>query len=227
MLLADPVRSSLTTSHAALAIVGPGAWRYPADVCPFVAFDDVGALSAVVAPGEVVVALQGGPVAAAVGWTALGTGLVHQLARTGPVEVVAAALPVRELGDDDVPAMLALVEMSRPGPFLPRTHTLGRYVGAFDGSNLVAMAGERMRVPGRVEVSAVTTAPAWQGRGLAAALTTEVVAGIVARGEEPFLHVTEGNPARRVYERLGFIRSGDVRFTELRRDPPFAVTPLP
>jgi ribosomal protein S18 acetylase RimI-like enzyme len=223
MLVEDPVRVALTTAHSGLASVAPGAWRYPADVSPFVAFDSVDALAGVVGVGEVVVALCSAPVSVPAGWSSLGAGVVHQLAfEASVVEVPPPALPVRELGDDDVPSMLALVEMSRPGPFLPRTHTLGRYVGAFDGSALVAMAGERMRVPGRVEVSAVTTAPPYRGRGLAAALTSVVVDGIVRRGEVPFLHVTEGNPARRVYEAMGFSWLGDVRFTELRRE---AVTP--
>jgi ribosomal protein S18 acetylase RimI-like enzyme len=198
-------------------------------VAPFVAFDDWSALASLVAPNEVVVTLRSAPVSPPPGWSVQGSGVVHQLvlegsAVAGAVPAPVPVLPVRELGVDDVPAMLALVEMSRPGPFLPRTSSLGRFLGAFDGAGLVAMAGERMRLPGRTEVSAVTTAPAWQGRGLAAALTALVVSGIVGRGEVPFLHVTEGNPARRVYERLGFSRAGDLRYHELSRE---AVTPPP
>lgn len=224
-LVDDPVRVALTTVQSSLARAVAGAWRYPPDVAPFCAFDDWAALAEIVAPGEIVVTIRSAPVEPPAGWAVVGSGGLHQLVLAGPVPVVAPpALPVRELGPDDVPAMLALVEMSRPGPFLPRTHALGRFVGAFDGDGLVAMAGERMRVPGRTEVSAVTTAPAYQGRGLAAALTALVVAGIVDRGDVPFLHVTEGNPARRVYERLGFASAGDLRWHELLR---LAVTPPP
>jgi predicted GNAT family acetyltransferase len=67
------------------------------------------------------------------------------------------------------------------------------------------MAGERLRVPGAIEISAVCTDPAYQRRGLAAALVARLVGDIVARGERPFLHVADDNHgARRVYEALGF-----------------------
>ena len=47
--------------------------------------------------------------------------------------------------------MLALVAATAPGPFGRRTPLLGRYLGIRDGGRLVAMAGERLRVPGHVE----------------------------------------------------------------------------
>ena len=52
------------------------------------------------------------------------------------------------LGPADVGEMLALVELTRPGPFAVRTVELGGYVGVFDDGALVAMAGERLRAPG-------------------------------------------------------------------------------
>jgi hypothetical protein len=41
-----------------------------------------------------------------------------------------------------------LAERTRPGPFRPRTHELGTYLGVREGGTLVAMAGERLRPPG-------------------------------------------------------------------------------
>ena len=67
----------------------------------------------------------------------------------------------------NVAAMLALVELTQPGPFAPRTIELGRYLGVHDNGQLVAMAGERCRLPGYREVSAVCTHPDARGRGLA------------------------------------------------------------
>jgi predicted GNAT family acetyltransferase len=113
--------------------------------------------------------------------------------------------PARALGPDDVGEMLALVALTRPGPFAGRTVELGGYVGVFDGSTLVAMAGERLAPPGFREISAVCTHPDHRGRGLAAGLTTLVARRIVGRGEWPFLHhAADNEPARRVYEALGF-----------------------
>ena len=45
------------------------------------------------------------------------------------------------LGPADVPEMLDLVARTQPGPFGPRTITLGTYLGIRRGGALVAMAG--------------------------------------------------------------------------------------
>ncbi|NYI47033.1 ribosomal protein S18 acetylase RimI-like enzyme [Nocardioides aromaticivorans] len=128
---------------------------------------------------------------------------------------------VEELTADDVPAMLALVEQARPGPFWERTFEMGRYAGVRDDSGrLVAMAGERLRVPGLTEVSAVCTAPEARGRGLAELLVRDVAARIIERGDQPFLHVAASNAgAIRLYERLGFVVRREVVFHGYRTPP--------
>jgi ribosomal protein S18 acetylase RimI-like enzyme len=69
------------------------------------------------------------------------------------------------------------------------------------------MAGERLKVPGYTEVSAVCTHPDYTGRGYARILMTEVMRRIHARDEAPFLHVREDNVrAIELYQRLGFSR---------------------
>lgn len=124
---------------------------------------------------------------------------------------------VVELGADSVPEMLDLVARTRPGPFRPRTHELGTYLGVRDNGVLVAMAGERLRPPGWTEISAVCTAPEARGRGRAAQLVRELVARVTARGERPFLHVAEANPgALALYERLGFETRKHVTFRGYR-----------
>ena len=67
------------------------------------------------------------------------------------------------------------------------------------------MAGERLRLPGFTEVSAVCTHPEFQGRGFARMLISAVIRRITERGDVPFLHVARENVrAIRVYEELGF-----------------------
>jgi predicted GNAT family acetyltransferase len=113
---------------------------------------------------------------------------------------------VIELGAADNDEMVALATLTEPGPFSARTRELGRFVGIRDSAGvLVAMAGERFRSHGWIEVSAVCTHPNARGKGYAAVLTEAVVHGIQSRGDEAFLHVREGNTsAERLYARLGF-----------------------
>lgn len=110
-----------------------------------------------------------------------------------------------ELGDADAAEMLALAELTKPGPFLPRTHMLGGFVGIRREGQLVAMAGERLKVPGYTEVSGVCTHPDHRGHGYASLLSTIVAGRIRERGETPILHAFASNTAAiRIYEKLGF-----------------------
>jgi ribosomal protein S18 acetylase RimI-like enzyme len=124
---------------------------------------------------------------------------------TGDDLAVAADPEAVPLGPADVPQMLALVQRTEPGPFLPRTVEMGTYLGIRRDGVLVAMAGERLHPPGWTEISAVCTDEAWRGQGLATRLVRAVGAGIRARGEVPFLHaVADNTTAIRLYEQLGF-----------------------
>ncbi len=109
------------------------------------------------------------------------------------------------LGAADVPVMLALVELTRPGPFATRTIELGNFFGVRVGGELVAMTGERMKPEGFTEVTAVCTHPDHRGQGYARSLLAHVTRGVLDRGEVPFLHVFSDNfSAIELYLRSGF-----------------------
>jgi ribosomal protein S18 acetylase RimI-like enzyme len=111
----------------------------------------------------------------------------------------------RALDHQDRGEAQRLVVASQPGPFGERSFEPGDYLGCFADGRLVAMAGERMRVEGGREISAVCTDPEFRGRGLARMLVAELVRRQVDRGEAPFLHVLESNtPARDLYRSMGF-----------------------
>ncbi len=219
--LDNPVLGSLTGPHRRLALVEGRAARYPADVSPFCALPgapraaDWADVARLVPPGEMVLfpALGDPPPP---DWEVLGLG--------EGVQLVADSLEARPddeavtLGPGDVPDILRLVKRTKPGPFLSRTIELGSYLGIRRGGELVAMAGERLRPPGWTEISAVCTDPAWRGHGFASRLTSAVAAGVIARGDTPFLHAIATNvTAIRLYKELGFTHRRDIQFPLLRR----------
>jgi predicted GNAT family acetyltransferase len=113
--------------------------------------------------------------------------------------------------------MMELVALAQPGPFAQRTFELGGYVGIFHDARLVAMAGQRISVPGYTEISAVCTHPDARRLGYAATVTAAVARNLLERGVTPILHVADVNVnALRVYERLGFTTRRLVNFTALR-----------
>lgn len=132
------------------------------------------------------------------------------------------ALHCRALGASDLPAVMALVDLTRPGPFGPHTLSMGEFIGLFcPEGQLIAMAGERTRAGAWHEVSGICTHPDHQGKGLGRALTHEVVRRQLLRGERPFLHSMAGNTAARaMYRRLGFQERLETPIRVLRRIDP-------
>lgn len=128
------------------------------------------------------------------------------------VQMVAATITpatrdfdIVDLTEEDAPEMLALATLTKPGPYVARTNRLGRFVGIKREGRLIAMAGERMRMPGHVEVSGVCTHPDGRGRGYAGALMRRVAERMIAEGHVPFLHAYADNAgAIALYESLGF-----------------------
>jgi ribosomal protein S18 acetylase RimI-like enzyme len=218
-ILDNPTWHSLTGTHAHLAEGSGGARRYPVDVSPFAAVIDrpdqqawadlgalVGAGASVTVPGSATPPPT---------WVAIARIEGVQLVDDG-VDARADAEAV-QLGAADVPDMLDLVERTKPGPFLPRTIELGRYLGIWRDGRLIAMAGERVRPPGFTEISAVCTDPDYRNQGLAARLVLAVAAAIKTRGETPIMHASATNTnAIRLYEALGFALRRHTTFATYR-----------
>jgi ribosomal protein S18 acetylase RimI-like enzyme len=123
-----------------------------------------------------------------------------------------------ELGPKDSAEMVELTALTKPGPFGTRTHELGTYLGIRHEGKLVAMAGERLKVPGYTEVSAVCTHPDHTGKGYARVLMLEVMRRIREHGETPMLHVRQDNArAIDLYKRLGYHEHSVVHLAVLRK----------
>lgn len=135
-----------------------------------------------------------------------------------PVLRRAITAPLVNLSDEHIPQVLALTELTKPGPFRERTIDFGHYQGIFDGERLVAMAGQRMHAPPYAEISAVCTHPDYAGRGYAAQLMVSQIKRITAAGEIPFLHVAKGNErAINLYESLGFVNRAELFFYLIKK----------
>jgi len=132
--------------------------------------------------------------------------------------VPAKGFEIVDLTEEDAAEMFALARLTQPGPFFERTHRLGDFVGVKVAGQLAAMAGERLKLPGFTEVSAVCTHPDHRGHGYAAALMGVVAGRIEARDETPFLHVYPHNTgAITIYERLGYRIRAQMKMTVLSR----------
>ena len=186
------------------------AKRYPRDVSPLAALREqspeaYASLGRLLAPEEAVVLFLSEPPCLPSGWTLVRDSELEQRVCASPPEVLHSAAAFEPLGPGAVSEMLALAELTKPGPFRARTLEFGGYIGIRDSGKLVAMAGQRIRPAGYTEISAVCTHPDARGRGHAETLITALSRTIFARGEVPFLGVRRDNDgARRLYERLGF-----------------------
>lgn len=60
------------------------------------------------------------------------------------------------------------------------------------------------RWPEEIRIMDIALLPAWRGRGIGTALLGEVIEEAEREGKRVSIHVEFNNPARRLYERLGF-----------------------
>jgi ribosomal protein S18 acetylase RimI-like enzyme len=125
---------------------------------------------------------------------------------------------IRALAAADVPEMLALTQLAKPGPFLENTIAFGGYFGFFVEERLVSMAGTRLAAGPYTEVSAVCTHPDFVGQGLAQRVLPYVLNYIQQQGQIPYLQLYPDNlPALRLYQRLGFVKRANLRVYSLEK----------
>lgn len=222
--LDNPFWSALDSIHRGIALRDGDVARYPDDYAPFLGVPSadarVGAeLDRLVAPGGSVYVLGIAPVLPA-GWQSHAFRPLAQMVCDAPLAPMEGPAIV-PLGDVQRADVLALTERVYPHYFRVRTMDLGRYFGIYEGERLAAMIGERLGSDDSREMSAICTHPDFNGRGYARRLTTWLTNETLARGVQPFLHVSHENPrAKTLYEQLGYRVRRDIGFWSLKREQP-------
>jgi ribosomal protein S18 acetylase RimI-like enzyme len=217
---------ALTTHQASFAESFEHARRFLPEVSPLGALreptpEGYESLAALVGAGETIGLFLDQPYQPQPGWNFIAGAPMPEMVYEGasaPLSRSSSGAEIVELGTPDVPDMMELTSLTKPGPFNKRTHELGTYLGIRRDGKLAAMAGERLKIPGYTEVSAVCTHPAHTGHGYARILMMEIMRRICGRGETPLLHVREDNVrAIQLYEKLGFSRRVLMHFAVLRK----------
>jgi predicted GNAT family acetyltransferase len=221
-LLDRPVWNALTSGWAKFALGGPKAIQLAPEYGPFAATVDRSpeslAALALCTPSEHdlwIVETDDFPPPP--GLTLVTRAPVVQMVASD----VSASPPnfeVVALTEADAPEMLALARLTKPGPFTVATHRLAPFIGVKRDGRLVAMAGERMKMPGLSELSGVCTHPDYRGNGYGDVLSRIITRRILDRGEIAFLHAYEGNTvAIELYRAMGYAPRRTVTLTVLKR----------
>ncbi|WP_281926441.1 GNAT family N-acetyltransferase [Roseibium album] len=223
-LLNRVVWSALTTRQDHFSRRGTLARRFDPEISPFAASKDnsadaLAALTELICPGDKPVFLLQAeqitlPDTLVADKTALGVLMMEKTAR----EPEASAPRIVPLSSDDIPEMVALADLTQPGPFTRRTPELGTFWGVKLDNRLAAMGGTRLNLEGYTEISGLCTHPDFQGRGLATALTLHIAKVIRSRGDRPFLHAyADNHGAIALYRKLGFDIWSEVNVAVVRR----------
>lgn len=219
-----PVWSMLTGRQAHLAEGDARALRIDRGYGVFGVAVDTGAaaqeaLAALIPPGEDLWIVEGDPWPLPPGTREVKRAALTQMVAEEPPPAPREGEPaIVALGDADTAEMAALAAHARPGPWGPKTHLYGPFYGVREEGRLLAMAGQRMLMPGMAEVSGVATWADCRGRGLARTLIGHVMRAMVARGETPFLHSYSDNAgAIGLYESLGFRIRREVHVLAIAR----------
>ncbi len=235
-MLDNPAWWALNSLHKNFARGTDRARRYRKGILPFIACptdeegvpaDALDDLAPWMEPGEVFYIIGRLPVLPK-GWTTefelpcAQMILPASTSSTSPTSTPVITPPeppeIELLGEPNATEMFNLINGIQPGYYNVDTHLLGNYYGIHQQGRLVAMAGERMRVPGFSELSAICTDPAYTGRGYAQLLIAHICRELFAADVVPFLHVALSNQrAIRLYEHMGFQHQREISFWRCRK----------
>ena len=223
--------TALTGVQAPFALGDGPAKRFRPDIGPLAAIADTSrasleALSQLARETGILALMQAGPEISIPGLKVVRSAAGVQMTFMGDADSLTALSPAlidprpQVLGPADFPDMLALAQLTEPGPFAARTGDLGQFWGIRTRQGkLIAMAGQRTQTLLHHEISAVCVHPDARGRGLAALLSRRVMMAMLEAGRTPILHSYANNTAAlALYRRLGFVERSHVQLTAYMPD---------
>ena len=92
-----------------------------------------------------------------------------------------------------------------------------------DGESIGRLYVEHMK--NEIRVMDITLLPEYRDRGIGRALMKDVLRKAARVRKFVSLHVEDSNPAKRLYERMGFVEVGEVSFYKLLHWVPPGLTP--
>lgn len=226
-VLDNPAWEALNSLHANFAYGTNEAKRYRYDVLPFTGCKDGEKGSMITLDdfiardesfyiiGEVLPVL---PARWAVEYELPCAQMVLKKAGGIPPAVTGNAAVAEQLGGNNANEMFDLINTVQPGYYNTGTRLLGSYLGIRQEGRLVAMAGERMRLPGFSELSAICTLTGYTGRGYAQQLIAELCQLHAKNNIVSFLHVALTNQrAIGLYEHMGFYQRRTIIFRKMKK----------
>ena len=215
--LKNPVWFSLNETHQKFALDFNGVKFYDPQICPFGAFENV--FETANALNEYAKLTDSFFLVSEHEIPATETDFVKLDKKIEGCQMVLEELLASEITEKIVPLteehideIYNLVWLVMPGYYRKRTFNMGDYFGIFKDGKLVSITGQRMQTDDFIEVSAVVTHPDYTRRGLAKQLTVHTTKEIIKSGKHPILHTTKGNPAIKLYEKLGYKLTRDMNW---------------
>lgn len=225
-VLDNPAWNAMNSGNSHLGLGNERIKFFAEDVGPFAGFKNYDEASFrelydLMSPGRVVIIPSIEQLQIPGYWKLLNKVVALQMIYNNPVLVTDTDTRIVSLNEEHIPEMIALTQLTNPGPFLQNTIRFGNYKGIFKSGKLVAMAGQRMHPYGYVEISAVCTHPDHTRKGYGRSLINNQVLKIVREGNIPFLHVRADNKhAIELYKRLGFTARIEMNIYVLQKEHP-------
>ncbi|KIA95377.1 hypothetical protein OC25_05895 [Pedobacter kyungheensis] len=224
-LLDNPIYHALNSAHGHFAKGVDEVKYYLKDIAAFAGLKDnsvenLQTLYEISEPDSLFVIFSKAPLTIPAFWTLLMHIDMFQLVYEGKNIPESTNEDLTDLDLNHVTEMTALVELTKPGPFLAKTIELSNYTGIFAENQLIAMAGHRFFPAPYREVSAVCTHPDHLGKGHAFKILQEQIRRILKREEIPFLHVKNDNlGAIKLYQKLGFKIRTEMTAYVIKKEP--------